>query len=143
MINVTRLDPFQTPGLDPFDGVLRGFFRPVKLENKKESLIKIDVREDDKSYTVYAEIPGVKKDDLHVSIEGNQISINAETKQGKEVKEGGRVLHSERYYGKALRSFSLGSEVDESASCAKYSDGILELTLPKKAVSSARKLVIN
>ena len=143
MINVTRLDPFQTPGLDPFDGVLRGFFSPVKLENKKESLIKIDVREDDKSYTVYAEIPGVKKCDLHVSIEGNQVSINAETRQNKEVKEGGSVLHSERYYGKALRSFSLGSEVDESASCAKYSDGILELTLPKKAVSSARKLVIN
>ncbi len=91
MINVTRLDPFQTPGLDPFDGVLRGFFRPVKLENKKESLIKIDVKEDDKSYTVYAEIPGVKKDDLHVSIEGNQVSINAETRQDKEVKEGGKV----------------------------------------------------
>ena len=89
MINVTRLDLFQTPGLDPFDGVLRGFFRPVKLENKKESLIKIDVSEDDKSYTVYAEIPGVKKCDLHVSIEGNQVSINAETRQNKEVKEGG------------------------------------------------------
>jgi HSP20 family protein len=143
MINVTRFDPFQACGLDPFDDVIRGLFRPVKLENKQEVLIKIDVREDDKSYTVYAEIPGVRKEDLHVSIEGNQVSINAETRHENEVKEGGKVLRSERYYGKSLRSFSLGSEVDENASYAKYADGILELTLPKKAVSSARKLSIN
>ncbi|MEK6708770.1 MAG: Hsp20/alpha crystallin family protein [Pseudomonadota bacterium] len=143
MANVTRFDPFQVSSLDPFDDVFRGFFRPVKMESKQEVLIKMDVREDDKAYTVHAEIPGVKKEDIHVSIEGNQVSISAETRQEKEVKDGEKVLRSERYYGKAFRSFSLGSEIDEGASCAKYSDGILELTLPKKAASSARKLVIN
>ena len=143
MANVTRFDPFQVSSLDPFDDVFRGFFRPVKMESKQEVLIKMDVREDDKAYTVHAEIPGVKKEDIHVSIEGNQVSISAETRQEKDVKEGEKLLRSERYYGKAFRSFSLGSEIDEGASSAKYSDGILELTLPKKAASSARKLVIS
>lgn len=143
MANVTRFDPFQVSSMDPFDDVFRGFFRPVKMESKQEVQIKMDVREDDKTYTVHAEIPGVKKEDIHVSIEGNQVSISAETRQEKEVKEGEKVLRAERYYGKAFRSFSLGSEIDEGASRAKYAKGILELTLPKKATSSARKLVID
>ena len=143
MVNVTRFDPFQVSSQDPFDEVFRGFFRPVKMESKQEALIKMDVREDDKAYTVHAEIPGVKKEDIHVSIEGNQVSISAEIRQEKEVKDGEKVLRSERYYGKAFRSFSLGSEIDEGTSRAKYADGILELTLPKKAASSARKLVIS
>jgi len=143
MANITRLDPFQISALDPFDDVFKGFFRPVRTESAPDVQIKMDVKEDDKAYTVHADIPGVKKEDIHVTIDGNLVSISAETKQEKEVKEGEKLLRSERYYGKASRSFSLASEIDEGESQAKYSDGVLELTLPKKAATSAKKLSIN
>jgi HSP20 family protein len=142
MANITRIDPFQISSLDPLDEVFRGLFRPVRYEGAQEIQIKMDVKEDDKGYTVHAEIPGVKKEDIHVAIEGNQVSISAELKREKEEKEGEKVLRSERYYGKTSRSFTLASEVDEATSQAKYKDGILELRLQKKAVSSARKLTI-
>jgi HSP20 family protein len=104
---------------------------------------KLDVKEDDKAYTVHAEIPGVKKEDIHVSIEGNQVSISAETKMEKEEKKGEKVLRSERYVGKVARSFTLAHDVDESKSQAKYTDGVLELTLPKKLAVTAKRLSIN
>jgi HSP20 family protein len=142
MANVTRFDPFQISALDPFDDVFKGFFRPVRVEGQPQIQIKMDVKEDDKGYTVHAEIPGVNKEDIHVTIDGNQVSISAETKQEKEVKEGEKVLRSERYYGKVARSFSLENEIDEASAQANYKDGVLELTLPKKAATSAKKLTI-
>lgn len=144
MANISRYDPFQLSALEPFDELFKGFFRPVRLlEGAPDIQIKMDVKEDDKGYTVHAELPGVKKEDIHVSIDGNQVSISAEVKQEKEVKEGERVLRSERYYGKVARSFSLASEIDENAAQAKYTDGILELSLPKKTVTTSKKLTIN
>ncbi|HQR50483.1 MAG TPA: Hsp20/alpha crystallin family protein [Methylophilaceae bacterium] len=143
MANVTRFDPFQISALDPFDDVFKGFFRPVRIEGAPDIQIKMDVKEDDKGYTVHAEIPGVKKEDIHVTIDGNQVSISAEAKQEKEVKEGEKVLRSERYYGKVARSFSVASDIDEAASQARYADGVLELALPKKTVASSKKLTIN
>lgn len=143
MANVTRYDPFQISGFDPLEDVFKGFFRPVRIEGAPEVQIRMDVKEDDKGYTVHAEIPGVKKEDIHVTIDGNQVSISAEAKQEKEVKEGEKVLRSERYYGKVARSFSVASEIDESHSQAKYVDGVLELVLPKKTTTSSRKLKIN
>lgn len=142
MANVTRLDPFQISGYDPLENVFNGFFRPVRVEGQPEIKIKMDVKEDDSGYAVHAEIPGVKKEDIHVTIDGNQVSISAEIKQEKEVKEGEKVLRAERYFGKVARSFSLASEIDEGAAQAKYNDGILELTLPKKAATSAKKLTV-
>lgn len=143
MANVTRFDPFQITALDPFEDVFKGFFRPARLEEQHPLQLKMDVREDDKSYTVHAEIPGVKKEDIQVVIDGNQVSISAEVKQEKEVKEGEKLLHSERYYGNITRSFALSSDIDESTAQAKYHDGVLELVLPKKATSSSRKLTIS
>ncbi len=139
MANLIRF----TPRDDVFDDLFRGFFMsPVRLEGGQEMQIKMDVKEDDKAYTVHAEIPGVKKEDIHVSIDGNLVSISAEVKNEKEVKEGEKVLRSERYYGKVSRSFTLGNDVDESASQARYDNGVLELTLPKKAASKAKQLDI-
>ena len=139
MANITRFSPTS----DALDDLFRGFFmQPVRFEGQPEVKIKMDVSEDDKAYTVHAEIPGVKKEDIHVSIEGNQVSISAEIKNEKEVKEGEKLLRSERYYGSVSRAFSLAQDVDEGAAQAKYKDGVLELTLPKKVVSSGRKLVI-
>ena len=139
MANILRYNPAD----DAFDDLFRGFFmRPVRFEGQPDVQIKMDVSEDDKSYTVHAEIPGVKKEDIHVSIEGNQVAISAEIKNEKEVKEGEKVLRSERYYGKASRAFTLGQDVDEATAQAKYNNGVLELTLPKKVTAKAKRLNI-
>jgi len=146
MANLTRYDPFNLARLDPFgelDDLFKGFFvRPVMFEGKPQMQIKMDLKEKDDAYVVHADIPGVKKEDIHVSIDGNQVSISAETRMEKEEKEGEKVLHSERYVGKVARSFSLAHDVDEAKSQAKYADGVLELTLPKKAASQAKKLAV-
>ena len=139
MANILRYNPAD----DAFDDLFRGFFmRPVRFEGQPEVQIKMDVNEDDKSYTVHAEIPGVKKEDIHVSIEGNQVAISAEIKNEKEVKEGEKVLRSERYYGKASRAFTLGHDVDDAAAQAKYNNGVLELVLPKKVSAKAKNLKV-
>lgn len=141
MANISRFDPFQISNTDPFDDVFKGFFRPVRMENQLQ--IKMDVKEDDKNYTVHAEMPGVNKEDIQVTIDGNQVSISAEVKKQKEEKDGEKVLRCERYYGKVARSFSLANEIDEGAAQAKYLHGVLELVLPKKAASTAKKLTID
>ena len=138
MANITRWDPFED-----MDDLFKGFFlRPMRLETGPEQpvRIKMDVKEDEKAYTVHAEIPGVKKEDINVSIDGNQVSISAEVKSQKEEKQGEKVLRSERYYGKVYRAFTLAQEVDQEGAKAKYENGVLELTLPKRAASSTRKL---
>lgn len=146
MANLTRYDPLNLARIDPFvdfDDLFKGFFmRPVLFEGQPQMQIKMDLKENDSAYTVHADIPGVKKEDIQVSIDGNQVSISAETKMEKEEKEGEKVLRSERYVGKVGRSFTLAHDVDEARAQAKYSDGVLELTLPKKAASSAKKLAI-
>jgi len=86
MANITRYDPFDF-GIEPLDDLFRGFFRPVRMEGVPQVQIKMDVKENDKAYTVHAEIPGVKKEDIHVTIDGNQVSISAEVKKEKEEKE--------------------------------------------------------
>lgn len=146
MANISRYDPFNLTRIDPFgelDDLFKGFWvRPIGIEGQPQMQIKLDVKEDDKAYTIHADIPGVKKEDIHVTVEGNMVSINAEKKTEKEEKEGEKVLRSERYFGKVSRSFSLGSDVDEAKAQAKYTDGVLELTLPKKAGGSSKKLAI-
>jgi len=141
MVNVTRFNPYD----DSFDELLRGFFvRPMAFEGAPQAAqpIRIEVREDEQSYTVHAEIPGVKKDDIHVTIDNEQVAISAETRNEREVKEGERVLRSERYFGKVSRSFQLGQDIDDSQASAKFTDGVLELTLPKKAATQAKRLNI-
>ena len=139
MANMMRFDPFA----DPFEDLVRRMVKPVRWEGDVQPLqIKVDVEENDKAYTVKAEIPGVKKEDINVQIEGNQVSISAEAKQEKDVKENGKLIRSERYYGSLYRSFSLGQDVDQAGANAKYADGILQLTLPKKASAVNRKLAV-
>jgi len=141
MVNITRYDPFG----DVFDDLMKGFLvRPVAAAEAGETVrrIKIDVVEKDGEYKVLAEIPGVKKDDIQVDIEGDVVSITAEARAEKDVKEGERVIHSERYFGKVSRSFRLGQEVDQAKASAKYTDGVLELVLPKKTAASAKRVTI-
>ena len=98
--------------------------------------------EKDNAYVVHAEVPGVKRDDIQVTIEGNQVTIAAEVKKETDVKDGERVLRSERYCGAVYRSFVLPAELDETASEAKYENGVLELKLAKKPALAGRKLTI-
>jgi len=130
---------------DPLDDFFRGFFvRPVDFGREAEApAMKLDVREQNDQYLVHAELPGVRKEDIHVSVDGPVVSISAERRQEKEVREGERVLRSERYFGRVARSFQLAQEVDEAKASAKFNDGVLELALPKKAQQTqARKLAI-
>lgn len=136
--DLARLDPFMT-----MDDWLKGFgLRPFPGEPETAPLIRIDVKENDKTYTVRAEIPGANKDDIKVQVDGNRVSISAETKKEKEEKEGDRVIYRECYQGSSYRSFTLHSAVDEAKTEAKYKDGILELTLPKVNGSGVRKIAI-
>ena len=132
---------------DPFDDLLRGFFvRPVDMTagiQGEAPQMRVDVKEDESAYQVHAELPGIKKEDIHVHIDGPVVSISAERKQEKEVKEGERILRPERYFGKVSRSFQLGQEIDEGKSSAKFNDGVLELSLPKKAPEQAKRLTID
>jgi HSP20 family protein len=102
----------------------------------------MDVTETADGYLVHAEIPGAKKEDINVEIEGNQVTLTAEVKREAEKKDGDKVLRSERYYGNVYRSFTLPVELDEGKSEAKYNDGVLEVTLVRKASLPGRKLSV-
>ena len=139
MANILRYRPID----DTFDDLFRGFFmRPVRFDGQQEIQLKIDVSEDDKAYTVHAEMPGVKKEDISVNIDGSQVVISAEVKNEKEVKEGEKVLRSERYFGRVSRTFVLPQDVDENTAQAKYNNGVLELLLPKRTAAKTRSITI-
>lgn len=104
--------------------------------------IKIDVKETDTAYVVQAEVPGVAKEDIHVSIDGSVVTLRAEIKQSDSQSEGEKMLRSERYYGAVSRSFQLAQEIDQATSKAKYDAGVLTLTLNKKQSSSPQRLAI-
>jgi len=130
---------------DPLDDLFRGFFvRPVDFNGPQQQppSIKMDVKEQGDAYLVHAELPGVKKEDIHVVVDGNQVSISAEVKQEQEIKEGDRILRSERYYGKISRSFQLEQDLDDAKAGARFNDGVLELTLPKRIASPSKRLAI-
>lgn len=136
--SIARIDPFTNA-----DEWFKGFgMRPFSMETETPSLIKIDLTENDTTYTVRAEIPGMKKEDVKVQVDGNRVSISAETKQETEEKEGERVICRERYQGSSYRSFTLSSDVDESKAQAKFENGVLELTLPKKNGKTSKQLEI-
>jgi len=105
--------------------------------------IKVDVSESKDGYTVKAEVPGVSKEDIHVSVEGGVVTLSAEVKQEDRQTQDEKVLRSERYYGSVSRSFQLPQEVDVGAAKAKYENGVLALTLPKKSQASSRRLSID
>jgi HSP20 family protein len=139
MANITRYNLLD----DVFGDLVPGFLlRPQKLmENAQTPEIKMDVSENEKGYVIKADIPGVKKEDIKVDIDSNQVTISAEVKRSAEEKSG-RTLRSERYEGTASRMVALPTEVNVETAQAKYDNGVLELTLPKKAGTSSRKLAI-
>lgn len=140
MTNLVSYDPFTDTGLDE---MFRGFFAPVRVEGGRTPvMIKMDVTETADGYMIHAEMPGVKKDDINVEIEGNQVTITAESKREWEKKEGDKVLRNERYFGNVYRSFTLPAELNEAKSEAKYDKGVLELRLVRKTPVGGRKLPV-
>jgi HSP20 family protein len=103
---------------------------------------RLNVTENDKSFMVQAEMPGVKKEDVKVAIDNQRVTIEAETRHEEEQREGENVVYAERTARKFMRSFLLPTDVDDSTADAKLEDGVLTLTLPKKQGSSAKRLTI-
>lgn len=138
MTALTRMERFD----DLFPEFFRRFARPLALAEDSPGEIKLDITENDKDYQVRAEIPGAKKEDIRVTVDGNFVSIVAESKKEKEEKSGGRVLVRETYVGRVSRGFSLAHEIDDKSVVAKLEDGVLKLTLPKSQASGARPIAI-
>jgi len=136
MTNLTRYNPL--------DELFKGFWvKPLAFPAETELKMKLDVKEDEKSYTVRADIPGVKKEDIQVEIDRDQVSLRAEAKREKEEKEGEKTIYSERSYGMVSRSFTLPTEVDSQAAKAEYKDGVLNLVLPKKANGAGKRVSVS
>jgi len=142
MASIQRFDPFN----ELVDDLFKGFLvRPLSYEGRGESTLprmKVDVAERNGAYTVTAELPGIKKDDIQVTIDGAQVTLAAEVKREREASQDERLLHTERVFGKVSRSFTLPQEVDEAKAEAKFRDGVLELTLPKKAATQRKQISI-
>jgi len=141
MVNITRFNPLE----DAFENLLRGV--PGWLPNPETRApapmqFRMDVTENDKEYRVLAELPGVTKEEINITISGNQVAVSAEVKLEKDVNNG-ETLCAERYYGKIQRAFVLGQEVDEATAEAKYNDGVLELTLPKKTAAAVKRVEVH
>lgn len=139
LMQLSRLNPFSE-----MEDLLRSFGRRSAYSREVENAMemRLDVSEDDTAYTVNIDMPGVRKEDIDVSVEGNQVAVSAEV--NRELSQGkGKELYSERYSGRAYRSFALPLEVDATQSKAAYDGGVLCLTLPKKAGASVKRLPIN
>lgn len=159
--SLMRLDPFRDIArFDPFrdmDELFRDFSPPV-FRQEQTPRMRMDVTETDQEYTVKAEIPGVQKEDIKVAINGNQVSLTAEIKEENTVDTGAGSgtgtgagsggggssgkLRTERYYGQLHRSFTLPQEVDDDRAGARYENGVLTLTLPKKMGTGGKQLTI-
>lgn len=128
---------------DFFKGVPAGYFvRPLHGEPLPNAdLIRIDVQEAGPDYVVHADLPGCRKEDIHVTIEGPRVTLSAEIRQEDRKIEEGKLLHAERYAGSVSRSFRLPQEIDQTAAKARYEGGVLTLTLPK-ASSKTRPLLV-
>lgn len=145
--NLTRFDPFGELGrmtpLRAFEDMFRDLAPRGGHGLQEIPMIGLDVSETDQAYTVRAEIPGVKKEDIKVEVQGNRVSISAETRREDQQKQGERVVRSELYYGQQHRTFTLDHDVDDTKASARFVDGVLELSLPKKAPGGASKLQIS
>ena len=142
MNELRALDPLS---LGSFEDAFRNLLRPWQVESPAAATpsIRMDVSETDNNYTVKADIPGVRKEDVDIQIDNNLVTIRAESKSEKEEKTAeGRYIRRERQQGYATRTFSLASPIDEARASAKYENGILELTLPKRVGSSAKRLSV-
>ncbi|HUW51998.1 MAG TPA: Hsp20/alpha crystallin family protein [Rhodanobacter sp.] len=149
MATMTRWNPLRAVSrMDPlanFEDMFRDLgTRPLWRELEATTPdMRIDVTENDKAFLVNAEMPGIDKNDIAISVEGNQVSISAEVKRESKKKDNEMDVYTERYYGKVFRSFSLPTEIESTKADAHYDNGILHLTLPKKHNGGAHKITVS
>jgi HSP20 family protein len=147
-----RRDLFATPFGSLFDEFFGEFMSPDRwtpllgrLPGELPAVMRprMDVIDKGSAYEVVVDLPGVRKDDINVAIEGAWITINAEAKGSQESKNGDRLLHSERWACAYSRSFELPSEVTEAGADAKFENGVLRLTLPKREPAAVKRLTVH
>lgn len=131
---------------DDFDRAVEGFFRPMRWVEEATSqnfIPAMDIRERENEYVVRTDLPGVRKEDINVTLENGLLTITAERKAEEERKEGEQNLRRECRYGRYTRSLRLGAQIDEKNVKANYRDGVLELTLPKSEAVKPRKIAVD
>jgi HSP20 family protein len=140
MSNMMRFDPFN----DIVDDLFKGFLvRPMYAgERQPAPRMNVDVAEKNGAYLVSAVLPGAKKEDIQITIDGAQVTLSAEIKRARELAKDERALHTERMFGKVTRSFTLPQELDEAKAEATFENGVLELTLPKKQPAQRKQIVV-
>ncbi|QRQ88998.1 Hsp20/alpha crystallin family protein [Cupriavidus oxalaticus] len=139
MSNIRRYDPFS---IEPLGDMLQGMFRNLRLGAEAELPFKVDVTESDGSYAITADLPGVKKEDINVSVDRGTVMITAKLEKASEVKEGDRVIRQERYSGSMQRAFTLDGNIDTNKIDASFQDGVLRVVLPKKEASPQQRVTI-
>jgi HSP20 family protein len=133
---VARFDPFADTGF------WKEFPATTGAMPEPEPMMRMDVTQNESGYVVKAELPGVAKEDIAVSVDAGEVSISAEVKREKETKEGDKVLRTERYYGSVARAFTLPTDVDAARAEAKFDQGVLTLTLPKAEGARSKTLPV-
>lgn len=146
MTALTRFDPRKDLMPDSMPEFVRSFMRmadwPVRAAADD---MKLDVSENDKEYLIKAEIPGARKEDISISVDGNYVTLSAEVKEEKKETRkhnGERTLLQEMRYGNVTRGFTLPHDVDDKSADAKYENGVLSLTLPKRAPTTSKAITI-
>jgi len=147
-----RRDLFGTP----FGSILDGFFGEMRMpegwlpmmarlpaEGPAVTGARIDVLDKGATYEIVADLPGVTKEEISVAVEGARVTITAESKREKEVKDGERLLHTERFAARFARSFELPAEVTGEGADARFENGVLRLSLPKREPVAARRLTVH
>lgn len=148
-MNLVKWNPFRE--LEDISNRLNTIFGnpPVKAESGPERLAMadwtpfVDISETETAYLIKGEIPGVKKEDVSISIENGMITMRGERRQEKEEK-GEKFHRIERSYGNFMRSFHIPDDADESAVKAEFKDGLISVTLPKsdKAINKPKEVEI-
>ena len=140
MYPLTRQDPLASR----LEGLFGELLDPAAwTQTRSQALpLRVDVRETADSYIVLAELPGVKKDAIQIEIEGDEVSIAADIGRVPEAKEGEKWVRLERFHGRTERRFALPQEIDAERADAKFTDGLLELALPKRAPAGGRRISV-
>lgn len=127
------------------ESMFEDFFAPMTQSMSPDGAMapRLNITETDSGFELQAELPGVAKDDIKVSIEGQRVQIEAQCHNSSTTREGEKVVLAERSASRYLRSFMLPAEVDDDAAQAHLENGVLHLSLPKKQVTPARRLTIN
>jgi HSP20 family protein len=139
MSNIRRYDPFS---IEPMGDMLQSMLRNWRIGPDTELPFKVDVTESESSYTIAADLPGVKKEDINVAVDRGTVMISAKLEKASEVKEGDRVIRRERYSGSMQRAFTLDSNIDTEKIDASFQDGVLRVVLPKKEASQQQRVTV-